>query len=90
MNLVIYFSRDPVQIGVPVVLVLVTGRTATFGQNNMVLANVSGILSTFRPGQMGGVAVANLLTGKANPSGKLAQNWVRSVGQVRLVVVWRW
>ena len=31
---------------------------------------------------MGGVAVANLLTGAANPSGKLAQNWVRSVGQV--------
>jgi len=30
---------------------------------------------------MGGVAVANLLSGKANPSGKLAQSWVRSAGQ---------
>ena len=39
------------------------------------------MLSAFRPGQMGGVALANLLAGKANPSGKLAQSWVRSAGQ---------
>jgi hypothetical protein len=69
--------------GTPVVLVLVTGRTATFGPQNEVLKNVSAIFSTFRPGQMGGVAIANLLTGAAVPSGKLAQNWVRSVGQSR-------
>ena len=31
---------------------------------------------------MGGNAIANLLLGIANPSGKLAQNWVRGVGQV--------
>ena len=56
--------------GKPIVLVLVTGRTATFGDNS-VLDNVAAILSAFRPGQEGGVAIANLLTGKANPSGKL-------------------
>jgi beta-glucosidase len=67
--------------GKPIVMVLVTGRTASFGTDNVVLANVSGIFSAFRPGQMGGVAIANLLTGKANPSGCLAQNWVRSAGQ---------
>lgn len=69
--------------GTPVVLVLITGRTATFGTQNEVLKNVSAIFSAFRPGQMGGVAIANLLTGAAVPSGKLAQNWVRDVGQVR-------
>jgi hypothetical protein len=31
--------------------------------------------------QMGGVAIANLLSGDANPSGKLCQSWVRSAGQ---------
>ena len=63
----------------PVVLVTVTGRTPSFGgPANAVLANVTAMLSAFRPGQMGGVALANLLSGKVNPSGKLAQSWVRS------------
>ena len=66
----------------PVVLVTVTGRTPTFGgPENAVLQNVTAMFSAFRPGQMGGVAVANLLFGEANPSGKLAQSWVRSAGQ---------
>ena len=67
--------------GKPIVLVLVTGRTASFGENNSVLSKTSAILSTFRPGQMGGNAIANILTGRANPSGKLAQNWLRNSGQ---------
>lgn len=38
----------------PTVLVLVTGRTATFGKNNAVLSNVSAIFSAFRPGEKEG------------------------------------
>lgn len=68
--------------GTPVVLVMITGRTATFGDGNAVLDNITAIFSAFRPGQKGGDAIANLLVGKANPSGKLAQNWVRTAGQV--------
>lgn len=68
--------------GVPVVLVTITGRTPTFGgPENTVLHNVSAMFSAFRPGQMGAVALANLVAGISNPSGKLAQSWVRSAGQ---------
>ena len=45
------------------------------------LANVTSMLSAFRPGQAGGTAIARILSGKVNPSGKLAQSWVRSAGQ---------
>jgi beta-glucosidase len=66
----------------PVILVTITGRTPSFGgPANAVLANVTAMFAAFRPGQMGGVAVANLISGKTNPSGKLAQSWVRSAGQ---------
>ena len=67
--------------GKPVVVVLVTGRTATFGPGNALLQKVPALFSAFRPGQMGGVAIARLLLGKSNPSGKLAQNWARSAAQ---------
>jgi len=71
-----------VATGKPVVLVTVTGRTPTFGgPANAILANVTAMLSAFRPGQAGGTAIANLLAGVVNPSGKLAQSWVRSAGQ---------
>ena len=63
------------------VLVLVGGRTVTFGEGNAVLANLSAVFSAFRPGQMGGLGIAHLITGAANPSGRLAQSWVRGAGQ---------
>ncbi len=37
--------------------------------------NVKGILNAYLGGQAGGGAVANLLTGEANPSGKLAETY---------------
>eukprot|EP00658_Telonema_sp_P-2_P002988 TRINITY_DN11096_c0_g2_i6.p1 TRINITY_DN11096_c0_g2~~TRINITY_DN11096_c0_g2_i6.p1 ORF type:complete len:458 (+),score=121.41 TRINITY_DN11096_c0_g2_i6:146-1519(+) len=70
-----------VETGTPVILVTITGRTPTFGgPSNAILGNIAGLLSGFRPGQMGGVAIANLIAGVSSPSGKLAQSWVPPLG----------
>ena len=68
--------------GKPTVLVLMTGRA-----NSLAWAkeNVDAILNVWEPGQMGGQAVAEVLSGKVNPSGKLPVTMPRSVGQVPTV-----
>ena len=68
--------------GKPTVLVLMTGRA-----NSIAWAkeNVDAILNVWEPGQMGGQAVAEILSGKVNPSGKLPVTMPRSVGQVPTV-----
>ena len=66
----------------PTVLVLMTGRA-----NSLAWAKeyVDAILNVWEPGQMGGLAVAEVLSGKVNPSGKLPVTMPRSVGQVPTV-----
>jgi beta-xylosidase len=68
--------------GVPVVLALIHGRPVTFVRNNL-LARVAAVVAMWRPGEEGGAALWDLLSGRAAPSGRLAQAWVRSVGQVK-------
>lgn len=65
--------------GKPTILVLMTGRA-----NSITWAkeNVDAILNVWEPGQMGGQAVAEVISGKVNPSGKLPVTMPRSVGQV--------
>merc|ERR1712176_348446 len=71
-----------VATGKPVVVLLIHGRQMTFGRGNTVLNGIAALMVGWRPGEEGGPAFWNLLTGVANPSGRLAQNWPRSVGGI--------
>lgn len=64
--------------GKPVVLVVMAGRPLTIS-HEVELADAT--LFMFHPGTMGGDALANLLTGKAVPSGKLPMSFPRMAGQ---------
>jgi beta-glucosidase len=65
--------------GKPVVLVLFTGRPLVLVQEN---ETVPAILNTWFAGSEAGSAIADVLFGDENPSGKLTATFPRSVGQV--------
>lgn len=67
--------------GKPVVLVLMNGRPLTLEWED---AHMDAILETWYPGTQAGNAVAEVLYGKANPSGKLSMTFPRNVGQIPL------
>jgi len=68
-----------VATGKPVVLVLATGRPLVLSWAD---AHVAAILQTFHGGTEGRTAIADILTGKVNPSGRVPMSFPRSVGQI--------
>ena len=64
--------------GKPVVVVVLAGRPLTIERD---LANCDAMLYSFHPGTMGGPALADLIKGKAVPSGKLPMTFLRAAGQ---------
>jgi beta-glucosidase len=65
--------------GKPVVLVIMAGRPLALEQ---VVNKVDAVLYAWHPGSMAGPAIADLLLGRAVPSGKLPVTFPRMVGQV--------
>jgi beta-glucosidase len=65
--------------GKPVVTIIMAGRPLTFHHTAEVSAAV---LYAWHPGAMGGPAIADILYGRAAPSGRLPITFPRTVGQV--------
>jgi len=65
--------------GKPLVLVVMAGRPLTIGEES---AMADAVIYAWHPGTMGGEALADILLGKANPSGKLPVTFPKEVGQI--------
>ena len=68
--------------GTPVVVVLVNGKPIS---EPWLQKNIPAILESWEPGNLGGQAVAEILFGDVNPSGRLPLTVPRSVGQLRMI-----
>lgn len=73
--------RALLKTGKPVVLVLFTGRPLTIKWEQ---DNVPAILNVWFGGSEAGHAIADVLFGEVNPSGKLTATWPQNTGQIPL------
>lgn len=69
-------------LGKELVVVLVNGKPIS---EPWIEANIDGIIEAWEPGSFGGEAVAGVLFGEVNPSGKLPLTFARSVGHLQMV-----
>ena len=65
--------------GTPIILVLVTGRPYALTWYH---DNIPAIIEAWLPAEQGGMAIADVIYGNVNPSGKLPMTFPRHVGQV--------
>ncbi|KAJ3552474.1 hypothetical protein NM688_g4133 [Phlebia brevispora] len=63
--------------GKPTIVVLVSGKPVA---EPWIQANVDAVIQQFYPGELGGLALAEVVFGDVNPSGKLPVSFPRSVG----------
>lgn len=69
------------QTGTPIVSIVMAGRPLTIEKE---IAASTSVLYAWHPGTMGGSAIADVLFGITNPSGKLPVTFPRFVGQIPL------
>ncbi len=65
--------------GKPVIVVLLSGKPFAM---SWIKENIPGIVVQWYPGEQGGLALADMLLGKVNPSGKLNYSFPQSVGHL--------
>ncbi len=71
--------RELVATNKPVILVLMSGRPLDISEEMNLPVS---ILQVWHPGVEAGNAVADVIFGDVNPSGKLTMSWPRNVGQI--------
>ncbi|HPE33191.1 MAG TPA: beta-glucosidase BglX [Bacteroidales bacterium] len=72
-------AKEIKKTGKPVIVVLMNGRPLTISWLD---EQIPAILEVWFPGTMGGHAIADILAGDYNPTGKLPVTFPRNVGQV--------
>ena len=70
--------RDLIATGKPVVVVLQNGSVIDITDW---VDGAAAVLEAWYPGEQGGTAIADVLTGKYNPGGRLPFSWVKCIGQ---------
>ena len=65
--------------GTPVVVVLINGRPLAVP---WIAENIPAVIEAWMPGEFGGTAIAEILFGDCNPSGKLPITFPRHAGQI--------
>lgn len=68
--------------GTPVIVILVNGRPLS---TKWIADNIPVVIEAWEPGSMGGQALAEIIFGKINPSGKLPITIPKHVGQIPII-----
>ena len=71
-----------IETGTPIIVVLINGRQLGV---EWIVRHAAALIEAWEPGSFGGRAVAEIIYGKANPSGKLPVTIPRHVGQLQMV-----